>query len=629
MDQPEGTRVHRRRTEYGKRSKQGCRTCITKKVKCDEQHPRCKRCIRLDLHCEWTEQVPSLTLRRRGWGPIKARDSWTPKSITPKPAACGSKKLEECDADILSDSPNDLQDTVMYEEDRKTRSASPNTDRLLKRTRAQDLREMRVEKEPWLMEADDDALASNLSVDRSTHANMDSDLPLTGHQEPDNHKRSIMTVPLLSDALLQSNLLTVATSMLFAGVPSVMVSGSDYQAVEFHRVIFAPLKSTRSAAVSAHSIFLDRALSNTMALHFLLAVSHSELAIHRGHGMQTPPESWLHFNRGSQLLFDAGNVVSQSDHVGVLLSFLYMYMFWMRRDPFNNSMLRELSRAVLLHVETYALDDLCANADLGEPEASSWTDKVLLSRILTYLYDRDGFCCFFGCGGAFAGYVNVHHEKRARMWRLSQTGFSASARNNSTAMSSGQPTISQNAKVTDVYFQLIAIHHDINRYSQNMEAQDMGQETRIKHELQRMELEQRWLVEMVEDCRAQTTPPSLMALVTVTFYYALQIYFHRSRNSAFGELPIPAKVQIALSQLVATAYYTVATGPVQLLERFQWALLIAGTETRDPIHREWISRTIADPGMKSALQLILDAKKSYCISMRAIRQLVSGVSHPS
>lgn len=120
-----------------------------------------------------------------------------------------------------------------------------------------------------------------------------------------------------------------------------------------------------------------------------------------------------------------------------------------------------------------------------------------------------------------------------------------------------------------------------------------------------------------------------MALVTVTFYYALQIYFHRSQNSAFGELPIPAKVQTALSELVATAYYTVATGPVQLLERFQWALLIAGTETRDPIHQEWISRTIADPSMKYALQLILKTRKRHCISMRAVRQLVSGVSHLS
>lgn len=32
----------------------GCLTCRTKKVKCDEQTPECRRCQRLDLRCAWT-----------------------------------------------------------------------------------------------------------------------------------------------------------------------------------------------------------------------------------------------------------------------------------------------------------------------------------------------------------------------------------------------------------------------------------------------------------------------------------------------------------------------------------------------------------------------------------------------
>jgi hypothetical protein len=116
-----------------------------------------------------------------------------------------------------------------------------------------------------------------------------------------------------------------------------------------------------------------------------------------------------------------------------------------------------------------------------------------------------------------------------------------------------------------------------------------------------------------------------MTLVTVSFYYALQIYFYRSQNPAFGKRPIPDKVQSALRKLISTAYYTVAAGPVQLLERFQWALLIAGIETNDPVHRDWITANIADNNMKCVLQLILDAKQTCSISMQEIRQLVSGV----
>lgn len=118
-----------------------------------------------------------------------------------------------------------------------------------------------------------------------------------------------------------------------------------------------------------------------------------------------------------------------------------------------------------------------------------------------------------------------------------------------------------------------------------------------------------------------------MALVTVTFFHALQIYFYRSRNSHFGERPVPSEIQWALRELVAAAYYTMATGPVQLLERFQWSLLIAGIETHDPVHQEWISRTISDPSMKHALHLIQEAKTISCISMQTLRQIIEGCSN--
>ncbi|KIM93433.1 hypothetical protein OIDMADRAFT_137892 [Oidiodendron maius Zn] len=36
------------------RSRLGCRTCRDKKVKCDEQHPKCRRCKRLHLDCDYT-----------------------------------------------------------------------------------------------------------------------------------------------------------------------------------------------------------------------------------------------------------------------------------------------------------------------------------------------------------------------------------------------------------------------------------------------------------------------------------------------------------------------------------------------------------------------------------------------
>lgn len=122
-----------------------------------------------------------------------------------------------------------------------------------------------------------------------------------------------------------------------------------------------------------------------------------------------------------------------------------------------------------------------------------------------------------------------------------------------------------------------------------------------------------------------------MALVTITIFHALQIYLYRSRNSSLGQMPVPQDIEIALKDLVAAAYHTIAVGPVQLLERFQWALLIAGIETCDPVHRDWISANISDPVIKSVFNVVLSAKgqSEEGISMDTVRDLVSKQSRGS
>lgn len=576
MELPGGDRARRRRTEYGKRSKQGCRTCISKKVKCDEHHPRCGRCVRLDLSCEWARVETSLAVRRRGYGPIKGRDNWQPPVISPKPQTCVDQ----------------LQDDA------------PSARRVGSHGDARPLESGRLESSSTPANTCDLALEHGVALEDPAIPRLQRDI-----------EQDVAPSSPCPSAVVLLPRLTINRTM-------TLIENSDLQAVAFHRGVLAPLKSTRASAESAHSIFLDRAIGNDMALHFLLAVSHSELAIYRGECIRAPQEAWHHFRHGSQLLSNHRNQLSRPDHVATLLSFLYMYMFWMRRGPFDQSMLWELSRSVLLHVKTYNLDNL-GDAD-GSGTATAMPDKVLISRILTYLYDRDGFCYFFGCGGAFANYVSDHHDKGSQIWRLSQTGYPWSPSIPAPAPGTNQGARLENKRITDVYFQLIAIHHDINRYSQECEI--YGLETKIRTHLERLGKEEKCTFNIVDECERRASKPGLMALVTASFYYAILIYLHRSRHSPFGGRPVPSDIQSALGKLVSTAYYTVASGPVQLLERFQWALLIAGIETNDPVHRDWVRGNIADPSLKGTLELVLDAQRTRPLSMREIRQLVSGVN---
>ncbi|EWG54365.1 hypothetical protein FVEG_12596 [Fusarium verticillioides 7600] len=405
--------------------------------------------------------------------------------------------------------------------------------------------------------------------------------------------------------------------------PAPSIGSDDVQAMTFHSTVLAPMKSTRKAALSAHSIFLNFAVQNPMALHFLLAFSHSELAIHHGFSHRPPLESYLHFQNGSQLLSQALVTLSPTNHVAMMLSFLYLYMFWMRRDPLEVERLRELSTSILAYVTTFSLDEVCANSS----GSTGTSEPVTLSRILTYIYDRDVFCGFFGCGAAFAGYVSQKHETRQRIWLLSRMPILPD-QTETWFRSESQPETSQR-RILDVYFGLIVIQYEINVYSQS-ELAVLGKWVEIRNKLDKIREEQNFLFTLSRDCAQQSTKPPLMALVAVTIFHALEIYLHRSRDTFFGEAPVPADIERALQELVSAAYNTIPVGPVQLLERFQWALLIGGIETHDPVYRDWISASISDPVIKGVYNLVVSAKtlSAKGISMEAVRELVSKQTRP-
>ncbi|KAL4728271.1 hypothetical protein ACLX1H_005013 [Fusarium chlamydosporum] len=424
------------------------------------------------------------------------------------------------------------------------------------------------------------------------------------------------------------NLLSIFPSFSFTNPtePAPSIGSDDVQAMAFHSTVLAPMKSTRKAALSSHSIFLNFAVQNPMALHFLLAFSHSELAIHHGFSHKPPLESHLHFQNGSQLFNQALVEFSPTNHIAMMLSFLYLYMFWMRRDPFDVERLRELSSSVLAYVTTFSLDEMCANS-MGNAGTS---EPVTLSRVLTYIYDRDVFCGFFGCGEKFASYVGEKHDTRQRIWQLSRMPILSESQNETWFGSDQLPETSQR-KIVDVYFSLITVKYEINEHSQSSDFESPGKGLEIKRKLDKIREEHSFLFTLAKEPAGVSTKPPLMALVTITIFHALQIYLYRSRNSSLGQMPVPQDIEIALKDLVAAAYHTIAVGPVQLLERFQWALLIAGIETCDPVHRDWISANISDPVIKSVFNVVLSAKgqSEEGISMDTVRDLVSKQSRGS
>ncbi|KAF4437556.1 hypothetical protein F53441_13005 [Fusarium austroafricanum] len=559
----------RRRVERG-RSKNGCLTCLTKKVKCDETKPQCNRCVRLRLECLWTAKPQPLAERRRGLGPIKQRESWTPQTIVPKTVDESVGSASESVADGMTTPPMAASDDGL-----QLPVSLPGDAPFV------------------VLQAQNQASASPNSGTNFPNFSQDIN-PIA--MSPFNHDQN-NTLDTSSQLILfptpSFDLLSLLPSFSFTNPtePAPSIGSDDVQAMTFHSTVLAPMKSTRKASLSAHSIFLSFAVQNPMALHFLLAFSHSELAIHCGFSHRPPIESHLHFQNGSQLLSQALVTLSPANHIPMMLSFLYLYMFWMRRDPLQVAKLRDLSTSILAYVTTFSLDDMCVNStgNTGTSEA------VTLSRILLYLYDRDVFCGFFGCGEVFAKYVGEKHDTRQRIWQLSRMPILPEQTDRWFGSESVPET--SRRRVLDVYFTLMGIQFDINRYSQSSETVP-ARGLEIRRQLDKIREECNFLFMVQKDYAQQSTKPPLMALVTVTIFHALEIYLYRSRDSFFGDRPIPADIERALQELVAAAYHTIPVGPVQLLERFQWALLIAGLETHDPVYRDWISASISDPVVK-------------------------------
>ncbi|KAK1142941.1 hypothetical protein N8T08_007182 [Aspergillus melleus] len=591
----------RARVERGKRSKNGCATCIGKKVKCDEQRPYCGRCVRLHLTCEWTRPKPSLAERRRGLGPIKRRDryAWSPCSIVPKVQSSNSPRSDELPSSARNVHPAVAEAGDQASDGRAAEIVSPSV-------------------------ANSDDQPAGVSVANE----YERDVVLsTGYGTPVSLSNSVHdglqeTISLLQLPMSLHISMPSSTSFIHLADMAPALGSNDKQALIFHRAVFAPLKSTRHWTCSAQALFVDRAFDKRMAFHFLLALSYSELAIYYGHGSRPPQESKRHFEQGSQLFLQTQNPFASPDHIGTMLSFLYLYMFWMRRDRLDPMKLEDLSESVMLYVRAHELGELCASEDLASLTGTNCTslasppDQALLARILVYLYDRDGFCNFFGCGGSFARQMNENAGKRRKIWIRSRTAFLL-------PQAPYNAFDTEDAATLDTYFDLIVLHQEINEYSQSSEQQAAGIEPRLRRRMEEVQNDHSFLPFAGPESNARL---SLMSYVTITFFHALQVYFYRSRASGFGQRPVPSELQMALNTLVSTAYYTINAGSVQLLERFQWSLFIGVLETHDPVHRQWLMDHISDPSLREDVQWIQTIKhaSTNCMTMAKLRWLIGG-----
>lgn len=116
----------------------------------------------------------------------------------------------------------------------------------------------------------------------------------------------------------------------------------------------------------------------------------------------------------------------------------------------------------------------------------------------------------------------------------------------------------------------------------------------------------------------------LNCAISVIVFHALQICWARCNGSSFGSVASHSTKR-ALESLLTLAHRICSRGSPPKFERFHWALFIAGIETNDLLHREWILGKIAGLRLNLAIVKVLAIKdRTGTISMTTIRTLLSG-----
>ena len=390
---------------------------------------------------------------RRGLGPIKSRDSnsWSPCLILPKAPT-------NDDDDITSS--DDVFNLV-------TENAQPSLQEAIYLQSSQSLLTEQSTNQVFPIADDinvaDDALNGLALTPDCTSSLVDHGISneTSAPQGRLHDEQEIDDGALIIHAPLPINLKSIlpVTDMSFLSIEAYDLAPShfnDNQAADFYRMVFAPLRSTKVPATSAHFFFADYVRTKRMASHFLLAVSHNEISTFYGRVPGQTSEALQHFAIASNLFLQ--NLMSANgQHIEMMLSFLYIYHFWLRRPAWNSPKFLTLSTAIAIYVKTHRLDLICASQDIsvrGQHHNGSISTAAILSRILIYLFDRDGFCAFAGIGGILATYACQHEGMWQKIWQVSNTAFA--------------PASASEAVILTLYFELTIVHQHINCYGQGV-----------------------------------------------------------------------------------------------------------------------------------------------------------------
>ena len=289
---------------------------------------------------------------------------------------------------------------------------------------------------------------------------------------------TIEIMAALSEIVLDPFLSTYHISL-----PNSMEFNQDeHRALDHYQHTYSLYRTTKDPRWSTHMVLLRLGSENRMIMHLLLAVSTNDLQNRNVHS------SWSqlahsHFQTGARLLIENMQENTETNHVSLMASIFFIYLYMTKRQAVAPQQLRKLSLAVTSYVKKYDLDSLCTgsaqecNIPNGSVDSSKF-NRSLLARLIMWIFDEDVKCSFQGAGGYFARHLTDHGARTKDVYDVSRNALSV-------YFGTEYPVVQnmddqQNSTVLEFLWALMPVWQDINDLSQHHDQNLLHMRARIE-----------------------------------------------------------------------------------------------------------------------------------------------------
>lgn len=240
---------------------------------------------------------------------------------------------------------------------------------------------------------------------------------------------------------------------------SLILNVAEHQALAHYETVFSLYRATKDPQWSTHKVLLRLGSHNAMVMHFVLAVSLNDFSARTQHNASSQ-EAQSHFEAGAQLLIQANQNNGSVDHIAMMSSFFFLYLYMLNRNSVAPQRLRQLSMTVLDYVKSH---DLRAGAS-GTSSSFTSRDGSLLARLIIWMFHEDLKCGFQRSGGYLAKYLTDNRNETANIYDTSRNALELQWGEEYPDTQVIDDMI--NSDVLEFLYAMMPLHQDINELCQ-------------------------------------------------------------------------------------------------------------------------------------------------------------------